>query len=112
VRLIPPHYAKPFVKRGKNDHLDAEAICEGALRPGMTFVPVKSAETQANATILSMRELLAKQQTQAINALRVYANESGAGAAKGTSNGPHRKLLAGNANIHFTPARRAALLPL
>ena len=86
VRLIPPQYAKPFVKRGKNDHIDAEAICEGALRPGMTFVPVKSAETQANAMVLSVRELLVKQQTQAINALRGHANEFGAVAAKGTSN--------------------------
>jgi transposase len=86
VRLIPPQYAKPFVKRGKNDHIDAEAICEGALRPGMTFVPVKSAETQANAMVLSVRELLVKQQTQAINALRGHANEFGAVTAKGTSN--------------------------
>jgi transposase len=78
VRLIPPQYAKPFVKRGKNDHIDAEAICEGALRPGMTFVPVKSAETQANAMVLSVRELLVKQQTQAINALPGHANEFGA----------------------------------
>ena len=68
VRLVPPQYAKPFVKRGKNDHIDAEAICEAALRPGMTFVPVKSTETQANAMVLSVRESLVKQQTQAINA--------------------------------------------
>jgi transposase len=52
----------------------------------MIFVPVKSAETQANAMVLSVRELLVKQQTQAINALRGHANEFGAVAAKGTSN--------------------------
>jgi len=86
VRLVPPQYAKPFVKRGKNDHIDAEAICEAALRPGMTFVPVKSTETQANAMILSVRELLVKQQTQAINALRGHAGEFGVVAAKGTGN--------------------------
>jgi transposase len=86
VRLVPPQYAKPFVKRGKNDHIDAEAICEAAVRPGMTFVPVKSTETQANAMVLSVRELLVKQQTQAINALRGHAGEFGVVAAKGTSN--------------------------
>jgi transposase len=85
VRLIPPQYVKPFVKRGKNDRIDAEAICEAALRPGMTFVPVKSVEAQAQAMILSVRELLLKQQTQAINALRGHGNEFGVIAARGTS---------------------------
>ena len=46
VRLIPPAYVKPFVKRQKNDAADAEAICEAAIRPSMRFVPVKSEETQ------------------------------------------------------------------
>lgn len=86
VRLVPPQYAKPFVKRGKNDQIDAEAICEAASRPDMTFVPVKSTETQANAMVLSVRELLVKQQTQTINALRGHAGEFGVVAAKGTSN--------------------------
>jgi len=85
VRLIPPQYVKPFVKRGKNDRIDAEAICEAALRPGMTFVPVKSVEAQAQAMILSVRELLLKQQTQAINSLRGHGNEFGVIAARGTS---------------------------
>ena len=53
VRLIPPQYVKPFVKRGKNDRNDAEAICEAASRPTMRFVPVKSAKTQAEAMDLS-----------------------------------------------------------
>ena len=56
VRLIPPQYVKPFVKRGKNDRNDAEAICEAASRPTMRFVPVKSAKTQAEAMDLSARE--------------------------------------------------------
>ena len=85
VRLIPPQYVKPFVKRGKNDSIDAEAICEAALRPGMPYVPVKSADVQAKAMVLSVRELLLKQQTQAINALRGHACEFGVIAAKGTS---------------------------
>ena len=77
VRLIPPQYVKPFVKRSKNDSIDAEAIAEAAQRPSMRFVPVKSAETQAEAMILSVRELLVKQQTQLVNALRGHAAEFG-----------------------------------
>jgi transposase len=84
VRLIPPQYVKPFVKRGKNDDKDAEAMCEAALRPSMSFVPVKSAEDQAAAMILSVRELLMKQHTQLVNALRGHAAEFGLIAAKGT----------------------------
>lgn len=84
VRLIPPQYVKPFVKRSKNDSIDAEAIAEAAQRPSMRFVPVKSAETQAEAMILSVRELLVKQQTQLVNALRGHAAEFGVIAAKGS----------------------------
>jgi transposase len=84
VQLIAPQYVKPFVKRGKNDRIDAEAISEAALRPNMRFVPVKSAEVQAEAMILSVRELLVKQHTQLVNALRGHASEFGVIAAKGT----------------------------
>lgn len=84
VRLIPPQYVKPFVKRSKSDRIDAEAIAEAAQRPSMHFVPVRSAEAQAAAMILSVRELLVKQQTQLINALRGHATEFGVIAAKGT----------------------------
>ena len=84
VRLIAPQYVKPFVKRGKNDRIDAEAISEAALRPSMRFVPVKSAQTQADAMMLSVRELLVKQHTQLVNALRGHAAEFGVIAAKGT----------------------------
>jgi transposase len=66
VRLIPPAYVKPFVKLQKNDAADAEA----ALRPTMRFVPVKSEETQGAAMVFRVRELLIRQRTQAINALR------------------------------------------
>src|SRR5262245_27287111 len=58
VRLIPPQYVKPFVKRGKNDRNDAAAISEAAARPDMRHVPVKSAVAQAQAMLLSVRELL------------------------------------------------------
>jgi len=86
VRLIPPQYVKPFVKRGKNDRNDAEAISEAAARPEMTVVAVKSAEQQAGAMILSVRELLVGQRTQLVNAIRGHAAEFGVIAAKGVSN--------------------------
>src|SRR5215203_1971256 len=70
VRLIPPAYVKPFVKRQKNDVADAEAICEAAQRPGMRFVPVKDEAQQANTVVFRARDLLVRQRTQCINALR------------------------------------------
>jgi transposase len=85
VKLIAPQYVKPFVKRSKNDRIDAEAISEAASRPAMRFVPVKSAAAQAEAMILSVRELLVKQHTQLVNALRGHAAEFGVIAAKGTA---------------------------
>jgi len=83
VRLLAPQYVKPFVKRGKNDRNDAEAISEAASRPQMRSVPVKSAEAQAAAMLLSVRELLMRQRTQLINALRGHSTELGLVAAKG-----------------------------
>ncbi len=83
VRLIPPQYVKPFVKRGKNDRNDAEAICEAASRPTMRFVPVKSAQVQAEAMDLGARDLLIRQRTQLVNAIRGHAAEFGVIAAKG-----------------------------
>ena len=77
VRLIPPAYVKPFVKRQKNDAADAEAICEAALRPAMRFVPVKIEETQGAAMVFRVRELLIRQRTQAIKALRGHLAEFG-----------------------------------
>src|SRR5918992_3499933 len=77
VRLIPPAYVKPFVKRQKNDRADAEAICEAAQRPGMRFVPVKEEAQQANAVVFRSRDLLVRQRTQCINALRGHLAEYG-----------------------------------
>ena len=85
VRLIPPQYVKPFVKRAKNDRNDAEAICEAAGRPGMRFVPVKTATQQAQGMVLKVRETLVNQRTQLVNALRGHAAEFGVIAAKGIS---------------------------
>jgi transposase len=83
VRLIPAQYVKPFVKRAKNDRNDAEAISEAASRPSMHTVAIKSAEAQASAMLLTVRELLVRQRTQLVNALRGHAAEFGLVAAKG-----------------------------
>ena len=83
VMLIPPQYIKAYVKRGKNDAIDAEAICEAMSRPTMRFVPVKTVEQQAALTMLGVRDLLIKQRTMLINAMRGHAAEFGVTAAKG-----------------------------
>ena len=86
VKLIPPQYVKPFVKRAKNDRKDAEAISEVAARPSMRSVPVKTVEQQAETMLVKHREMLVSQQTQAINALRGHAAEFGVIAAQGSRN--------------------------
>jgi len=83
VVLIPPQYVKPYAKRGKSDAIDAAAICEAMSRPGMRFVAVKSAEQQAGLMVLRVRDLLVKQRTALINAIRGHAGEFGVSAAKG-----------------------------
>ena len=83
VLLMPPSYIKPYVKRGKNDAVDAEAICEAMSRPGMRFVPIKSAEQQATLMLHKTRELLVKQRTMSVNALRSHLSEFGIIIAKG-----------------------------
>jgi transposase len=91
VRLIPPAYVKPFVKRHKNDAVDAEAICEAAQRPTMRFVAVKTEEQQAAALVFRTRDLLVKQRTQLGNAIRGHLAEYGWVAPKGPS---HLAMLA------------------
>jgi transposase len=83
VKLIPPQYVKPYVKRGKNDAADAEALCEAMSRPTMRFVPVKSAEQQAALMLVGVRDRLIRNRTQLANAIRGYAAEFGLPAAKG-----------------------------
>jgi transposase len=85
VRLIPPQYVKPFVKRSKNDRNDAEAINEAADRPSMRSVAIKTTGQQAQGMILKHRDMLVGQRTQAINALRGHAAEFGVVVAQGTS---------------------------
>ena len=83
VKLIAPQLVKPYVKRGKNDAADAEALCEAMSRPTMRFVPVKTAEQQAALMLVGVRDRLIRHRTQLSNAIRGYAAEFGLTAAKG-----------------------------
>lgn len=83
VKLIAPQLAKPYVKRGKNDAADAEALCEAMSRPTMRFVPVKTGDQQAALMLVGMRDRLVRNRTQLANAIRGYAAEFGLTAAKG-----------------------------
>ena len=85
VRLIPPQYVRPFVKTNKNDAADAEAICEAVTRPTMRFAPTKSAEQQSVLMLHRARELLVRQRTMVINALRGHCAELGLIVAQGAS---------------------------
>ena len=77
VRLIPPAYVKPFVKRQKNDAADAEAICEAVSRPSMRFVPIKNVEQQGVLVLHRTRDLLIRQRTMLANAFRAHLAEFG-----------------------------------
>ncbi len=77
VRLMPPQYVKPYVKRNKHDPADAEACCEAVRRPSMRFVPVKTEAQQAVLIMHRSRELLVRQRTQIVNAPRGHFAEFG-----------------------------------
>jgi transposase len=83
VKIIAAQLVKPYVKRGKNDAADAEALCEAMSRPTMRFVPVKTAEQQAALMLAGVREQLIAARTQLANAMRGHAAEFGLIAAKG-----------------------------
>jgi transposase len=85
VRLMPPAYVKPYVKRQKNDAADAEAICEAVTRPTMRFVPVKSPEQQSAAMLHRSRALLVKQRTMLLHAIRAHLAELGIATGAGVS---------------------------
>ena len=88
VKLIPPQYVKAYVKRGKNDAADAEALCEAVTRPSMRLVPVKK-ERQAACMLMTVRERLVSVKSQLSNAFRSYAAEFG-----------HRRPPAGRTSRH------------
>jgi transposase len=112
VRLIPAAYVKPFVKRGKTDAADAEAICEAVTRPTMRFVPIKTPEQQAVLVLHRTRDLLVRQRTVLVNALRGHLAEFGIVARQGT--GGVSELLAilrtGGGEASLRPLARSALL--
>jgi transposase len=83
VRLMPPVYVKPYVKRGKTDAADAEAICEAVRRPTMRFVPIKSVDQQAALALHRTRDLLVRQRTQLVNMIRAVLAEFGIDIPKG-----------------------------
>ena len=100
VRLMPPAYVKPYVKRGKTDAGDAEAICEAVTRPTMRFVPIKSVEQQAALALHRTRDLLVRQRTQLVNMIRELLAEFGIDIPKGITNALAfvRRAVAGEAN--------------
>jgi transposase len=83
VKLMPPVYVKAYVKRNKNDAADAEAICEAVTRPTMRFVPVKDVDQQSILMLHRARNLLVRQRTMLVNALRAHMAEFGITAAQG-----------------------------
>jgi transposase len=100
VKLIAPQLVKPYVKRGKNDGADAEALCEAMSRPTMRFVPVKTAEQQAALMMVGLRDRLIRNRTQLSNAIRGYAAEFGLTAS--------RSLGAQISWPHMRPKRQAS----
>ncbi len=83
VRMMPPRYVKPYVKRNKNDAADAEAICEAVQRPTMRFVPIKTPEQQSVLMLHRTRHLFVRQRTTLINAIRAHLAEFGIVAGVG-----------------------------
>jgi len=117
VKLIPPAYVKPYVRRNKNDAVDAAAICEAVGRPNMRFVAVRSVENQAELMRHRARELLAGNRTRMLNALRGHLAEVGIVAAQGAQHayGLKRLLADGcdeNGEIVVADCVRKALAPL
>jgi transposase len=103
VRLMPATYVKPYVKRGKSDAIDAEAICEAVTRPTMRFVPAKSVEQQSIVMLHRTRDLLVRQRTMLANALRGHLAEFGIVAAKGLWRLPELLAMATSAPVSQLP---------
>jgi transposase len=108
VRLIPAQYVKPFVKRQKNDAADAEAICEAAVRPTMRFVQVRSAWQHAQAMVFRSRDMLVRQRTQLLNAIRGHCAEMGLTAPVGAKGYEALKALVAQAS-DLPPVAREVL---
>ena len=113
VRLMPPRYVKPYVKRNKNDAADAEAICEAVQRPTMRFVPIKSPEQQSVLMLHRTRQLFVRQSTTLINAIRAHLAEFGIVAGVGR-NGVDAllKVIAEGEDERIPPDARECLMAL
>ena len=113
VRLMPAKDVKAYVKRNKNDAADAEAICEAVRRLTMRFVQVKSAEQQSQLMLHRTRDLLMRQRTQVINALRAHLGELGITAAQGKAGLTELlAIIAGSADERLPTAAHASLMVL
>jgi len=113
VRMMPPRYVKPYLKRNKNDAADAEAICEAVQRPTMRFVPIKSPVQQSVLMLHRTRQLFVHQRTTLINAIRAHMAEFGIVAGVGR-NGVEAllKVIAEGSDERIPPAARECLLAL
>jgi transposase len=112
VRLMPPAYVKPYVKRQKNDAADAAAICEAVTRPSMRFVRVREIDNQAVLMRHKAREMLVGQRTQLLNGLRGHLAEIGVIAAQGAGHGRALAALIREGHEDIPESVRTALLPL
>jgi transposase len=109
VKLMAPQLVKPYVKRNKNDGRDAEALCEAMSRPTMNFVPVKTAEQQADLMLMNTREDLLGERTKLSNQIRSYASEFGVTVPRGLRHIPGLlRDLIGDADIPERARRRFA----
>ena len=113
VRMMPPRYVKPYVKRNKNDAADAEAICEAVTRPTMRFVPIKTPEQQSVLMLHRTRQLFVRQRTTLINTIRAHMAEYGIVAGIGR-NGVESllELIAKGEDERIPPAARECLIAL
>ena len=113
VKLVPPKYVKPYVKRNKNDMADAEAICEAVTRPTMRFVEIKTRDQQSVLMLHRTRQLFVRQRTTLINALRAHLAEFGIVAGVGR-NGLERllKVIEDGEDDRVPAAARDCLLAL
>jgi transposase len=112
VKMMPPSYVKPYVRRGKNDATDAQAICEAVARPSMRFVPVKSADQQSVLMLHRVRALMIRQRTMLVNALRGHLAEFGIIVAQGVRRIRDLIAMLTGEDAPVPALSRAALAPL
>jgi transposase len=110
VRLMPPSYVKAYLKRSKNDANDAAAICEAVTRPSMRFVALKTKEQQASLMLHRTRQMLVRQRTMLINAMRGHLAELGIVSAKGRNGtGELLRIITDGADGRIPPMARGIL---